>query len=135
MNKKMNLNWSVDEITGNMPDISSMRSKEFQVKETSNTELLKDYLKRLGNGEDLESVKKDFVQNFSDVEASEIMKAEQELIKEGTPITEVQKLCDVHSALFHGLTKERCSYWNYNNLHAFSTNSKSICYYINILCI
>ena len=94
------------EITGNMPDISSMRSKEFQVKETSNTELLKDYLKRLGNGEDLESVKKDFVQNFSDVEASEIMKAEQELIKEGTPITEVQKLCDVHSALFHGLTKE-----------------------------
>ena len=106
MNKKMNLNWSVDEITGNRPDISSMRSKEFQVKETSNTELLKDYLKRLGNGEDLESVKKDFVQNFSDVEASEIMKAEQELIKEGTPITEVQKLCDVHSALFHGLTKE-----------------------------
>lgn len=51
MNKKMNLNWSVDEITGNMPDISYMRSKEFQVKETSNTELLKDYLKRLGNGE------------------------------------------------------------------------------------
>ena len=45
MNKKMNLNWSVDEITGNMPDISFMRSKEFQVKETSNTELLKDYLK------------------------------------------------------------------------------------------
>jgi hypothetical protein len=64
MNKKMNLNWSVDEITGNMPDISSMRSKEFQVKETSNTELLKDYLKRLGNGEDLESVKKDFVPSF-----------------------------------------------------------------------
>ena len=94
------------EITGNMPDISSMASKVFQVKETGNTELLKDYLKRLGNGEDLESVKKDFVKNFSDVDASEIMKAEQELIKEGTPITEVQKLCDVHSALFHGLTKE-----------------------------
>ncbi len=51
MNKEMDLNWSVDEITGNMTDISSMRSKEFQVKETSNTELLKDYLKRLGNGE------------------------------------------------------------------------------------
>ena len=94
------------EIAGNMPDISSMGSKEFQAKETGNTELLKGYLKRLGNGEDLESVKKDFVQNFSDVDASEIMKAEQELIKEGTPITEVQKLCDVHSALFHGLTKE-----------------------------
>ena len=56
-----------------MPDISSMGSKQFQAKETGNTVLLKDYLKRLGNGEDLESVKKDFVQNFSDVDASEIM--------------------------------------------------------------
>ena len=46
------------EITGNMPDISSMGSKQFQAKETGNTVLLKDYLKRLGNGEDLESVKK-----------------------------------------------------------------------------
>ena len=69
-------------------------------------EKIKSYLKRLGEGEDLESVSKDFVENFSEVEASEIMKAEQELIKEGTPITEVQKLCDVHSALFHGATKE-----------------------------
>jgi DUF438 domain-containing protein len=34
------------------------------------------------------------------------MKAEQELLKEGTPLTEVQKLCDVHSALFHGATAE-----------------------------
>ena len=39
------------EITGNMPDISSMGSKQFQAKETGNTVLLKDYLKRLGNGE------------------------------------------------------------------------------------
>lgn len=34
------------------------------------------------------------------------MNAEQELIKEGTPISEVQRLCDVHSALFHGKTRE-----------------------------
>ena len=27
-------------------------------------------------------------------------------MKEGTPLTEVQKLCDIHSALFHGATKE-----------------------------
>ena len=65
-------------------------------------ELLKDYLKRLGKGEALEAVRADFVQNFKDVDASEIMQAEQQMIQEGTPITEVQKLCDVHSALFHG---------------------------------
>ena len=34
------------------------------------------------------------------------MEAEQALIAEGTPISEVSKLCDVHSALFHGATKE-----------------------------
>ena len=34
------------------------------------------------------------------------MQAEQQLIREGTPIAEVQRLCDVHSALFHGKTRE-----------------------------
>lgn len=69
-------------------------------------ELLKSYLKRLGTGEDLEAVKADFVANFSDVDAAEIMKAEQAILAEGTPLSEVQKLCDVHSALFHGETRE-----------------------------
>ncbi len=67
---------------------------------------LKRYLKRLDEGESLEKVRADFVIEFSDVEASEIMEAEQELIKEGLPISNVQRLCDVHSALFHGATKE-----------------------------
>lgn len=77
-----------------------------EVKETheSRTDLLKAYLHRLGEGEDLESVRKDFVAKFSDVDASEIMQAEQELMAEGTPVEEVQRLCDVHSALFHGST-------------------------------
>lgn len=69
-------------------------------------DLLKSYLKRLDEGEDLESVRKDFVENFKDVDPSEIMKAEQSLIREGAPITQVQQLCDVHSALFHGATRE-----------------------------
>lgn len=69
-------------------------------------QLLKSYLRRLGTGEALESVRADFVANFKDVEASDIMKAEQELIAEGQPIRDVQKLCDVHSALFHGNTRE-----------------------------
>lgn len=73
---------------------------------TSRKEQLKGYLRRLGSGENLESVRVDFVKEFSDVEASEIMKAEQELLSQGTPLAEVQKLCDVHSALFHGTTRE-----------------------------
>ncbi len=102
------------ELTGKMPSINIFGKKkekkeevasETSVQETT-TDQLKSYLKRLGQGEDLESVRKDFVEKFSEVDASEIMQAEQELIKEGTPITEVQKLCDVHSALFHGKTRE-----------------------------
>lgn len=61
-------------------------------------EVLKSYLQRLGKGESLESVRADFVKEFAEVDATEIMKAEQQMMKEGTPITEVQKLCDVHAA-------------------------------------
>ena len=70
------------------------------------TQQLKDYLRRLNEGEDLESIRDEFRLHFADVEASEIMYAEQELLSEGTPLHEVQQLCDVHSALFHGTTRE-----------------------------
>lgn len=67
---------------------------------------LTEYLQRLGAGEELGEVRKDFIKEFSDVQASEIMEAEQELMKQGTPLEEVQRLCDVHAALFHGVTPE-----------------------------
>ena len=71
-----------------------------------NTEKIKTYLKRLGAGEKIESVREDFVREFREVDPAEIMQAEQELLKEGTPLEEVQRLCDVHAALFHGTTTE-----------------------------
>ena len=90
--------------------IQAFTEKEFEIvgldNEVNRTELIKSYLKRLGDGEALEAVQADFVREFGEVEASEIMKAEQELMKEGTPLEEVQRLCDVHSALFHGSTRE-----------------------------
>lgn len=67
--------------------------------------LLKSYVIRLNQGEALEQVRKDFVANFKDVSAVEIARAEQALLQEGAKLEEVQKLCDVHSALFHGATK------------------------------
>lgn len=71
-----------------------------------NTEKIKTYLKRLGAGEKIESVREDFVREFREVDPAEIMQAEQKLLKEGTPLEEVQRLCDVHAALFHGTTTE-----------------------------
>ena len=99
------------ELVGEMPDMAAAAqpaSKGSKTDEPSEgrTEQIKGYLKRLGDGEDLESVRADFAREFGDVEASEIMQAEQDLMKEGTPLSEVQRLCDVHSALFHGSTTE-----------------------------
>ena len=99
------------ELIGEMPEMASVPKS--QVKETEiidssadRKEQLKTYLKRLGDGEMLEDVRADFVRDFGEVEASEIMQAEQELMEEGTPLSEVQRLCDIHSALFHGMTTE-----------------------------
>ena len=99
------------ELVGGMPDMVSTTNPMEKAVEgndtpTSRTEQLKAYLKRLGEGEELEDVRADFVREFGEVEASEIIQAEQELLKEGTPLSEVQRLCDVHSALFHGATRE-----------------------------
>lgn len=57
-------------------------------------------------GEDIEKVREDFVRDFQDVDPAEIMKAEQGLMESGMPLSKVQKLCDVHSALFHGESEE-----------------------------
>lgn len=101
-------------IVGEMPSNINSDKQDAEVASASTTPeskeernaLLKVYLKRLGEGEDIESVRADFVEKFSSVDASEIMQAEQDLIAEGTPISEIQQLCDLHSALFHGSTKE-----------------------------
>ena len=85
-------------------DENSETEAEDAVQDSERVEQLKGFLKRLGTGEDLGAVREDFASQFAHVEASEIMKAEQGLMREGTPLAEVQQLCDLHSALFHGST-------------------------------
>ena len=77
-------------IEGEMPSGVAVAPKKTEsVNSGERTEQLKSYLRRLGAGEDLESVRADFVKAFNDVDAAEIMQAEQELMQEGTPLTEV----------------------------------------------
>lgn len=99
------------EITGEVPGLfpkgePENKNKVSEEPSESRKEQLKSYLKRLGAGESLDNVRADFVREFGEVEASEIMEAEQDLLNEGAPLSEVQKLCDIHSALFHGATAE-----------------------------
>ena len=91
--------------------VAALEEAGFSVEEpVDRVTLLKSYLERLNHGENLENVRADFVQDFEDVDASEILQAEEEMILEGMPYQEVQKLCDVHSALFHGSTREEQVY-------------------------
>jgi uncharacterized protein len=69
-------------------------------------EKLKALIIELHNGRDFDEVKKEFEENFGRIAASEISQLEQEIIAEGMPVSEVQRLCDVHSAVFKGSIDE-----------------------------
>lgn len=88
-------------VVGYGPQTDEQPSKAEQAPAADTTSEIKQMLKRLNEGESLESVRADFVSRFKDVPANDIMRAEQELIGEGQSVNDVKKLCDVHSALFH----------------------------------
>ncbi len=69
-------------------------------------DIIKQIIKELHDGKTVDEVKQKFEDAFKGVSASEITDAEQALISEGLPITEVQRLCDVHSAVFKGSIEE-----------------------------
>ena len=61
---------------------------------------LKNIIKKLHNGAKVEDVKKEFEDVFANVSVSEITNVENELVKEGIKIEEIQSLCDVHASVF-----------------------------------
>ncbi|MDF2802600.1 MAG: hypothetical protein K0S61_2503 [Anaerocolumna sp.] len=67
---------------------------------------LKEIITRLHEGKTVDEVQEEFAFVFKGVSAEEISQAEQALISEGLPITEIQRLCDVHAAVFKGSIEE-----------------------------
>ena len=63
-------------------------------------------IRELHEGKTVDEVKHKFEQAFAGVSATEISEAEQALINEGLPVEEVQRLCDVHAAVFKGSIEE-----------------------------
>jgi len=63
---------------------------------------LKEMIMELHNGKELEEVKPKFENLFGGISAREISDLEQEIIMEGMPVQEVQRLCNVHAAVFKG---------------------------------
>lgn len=64
--------------------------------------VIRELLQQLHAGKSVEEVKSQFAEAFEGVSAAEISEAEQALISGGMPVTEVQRLCDVHAAVFKG---------------------------------
>ena len=64
--------------------------------------VLKEIIRELHEGKTVDEVKEKFDQLIQGVSASEISQMEQNLIMEGLPVEEVQRLCDVHAAVFKG---------------------------------
>jgi DUF438 domain-containing protein len=65
-------------------------------------EQLKAIIKKIHNGLPLDEAKAIFKEQFGTITTEEITSMEHKLIEEGMPVSEVQKLCDVHAALFNG---------------------------------
>lgn len=63
---------------------------------------LKEMITQLHNEKSLEEVKPKFEKLFGGIAAREISDIEQELIMEGMPVEEVQRLCNVHASVFKG---------------------------------
>lgn len=67
---------------------------------------LKDIIKQLHEGKSVDEVKGQFNEVFKGVSAMEISEAEAALVMEGVQMEEIQKLCDVHAAVFKGSIEE-----------------------------
>ena len=87
-------------------------------------EKLKELIKELHNGKTADQVKEEFEKHFGNVSTTEISQIEQTLVKEGLPVEEIQKLCDVHASVFKGSISE---------IHATKDYSKIIGHPVNIL--
>lgn len=67
---------------------------------------IKNIIMQLHEGKSVDEVKKQFDDVFKGVSASEISEAESALVEEGIPVQDIQKLCDVHAAVFKGSIEE-----------------------------
>lgn len=68
--------------------------------------VLKELIRELHAGKSVDEVKDRFASLIKDVSPAEISALENSLIAEGIPVEEVQRLCDVHAAVFKGSLAE-----------------------------
>ncbi|WP_127594078.1 DUF438 domain-containing protein [Paenibacillus lautus] len=86
-----------------MSELINNREEGISAHRTARIHLLKDIIKELHYGKSVEEVKSKFNQAVGEISVDEISELEQVLMQEeGIPVTEVQRLCSVHAAVFKG---------------------------------
>ncbi|WP_024832544.1 DUF438 domain-containing protein [Ruminiclostridium josui] len=68
--------------------------------------VLKELISELHRGKSVDEVKERFEKLIEGVSPTEISEMEHSLMMEGMPVEEVQRLCDVHAAVFKGSIEE-----------------------------
>ncbi len=68
--------------------------------------VLKELISELHAGKTVDEVKGKFDATFAGVSGAEIAEVEQSLIQDGMPVSEIQRLCDVHASVFKGSIEE-----------------------------
>ena len=69
--------------------------------------VLKEIIQRLHDGAEPDDVKRQFGEFLKKTTAAEISMAEEELVNEGVPREQIQKLCDLHLAIFRESIEEK----------------------------
>ena len=73
---------------------------EFINNASKRKDALKAIIRKLHAGESVESLQEEFNEVIAEATASDIAQAEREVIAEGLPVADIQKLCDLHVAVF-----------------------------------
>ncbi len=81
--------------------------ESFKETKSERQQILKEIIKELHAGKDVDEVKAKFEEAVGDVTVVEISQMEHDLmVEEGIPVEEVQRLCSVHTAIFKGSIEE-----------------------------
>ena len=89
-----------------MSELINNREKFMETK-SERQEMLKEIMKELHAGKNVDEVKAKFEKAVGDVTVAEISQMEHDLmVEEGIPVEEVQRLCSVHTAIFKGSIEE-----------------------------
>lgn len=95
--------------------------------------VLKELITELHNGKKVEEVQARFHELVHDISTKEISEMEAELIKEGMPVEEIQRLCDVHASVFKGSIEEihHPDRSKGHPIHTFKLENQAVKDYIN----